>query len=185
MGRNKGLLPFSGNFEPKSAEPFDGRDRVEFKNDLILESTWLNDDGNVYIYNGIKVTVYNDPDINNLGLYLLLDDDYSDINNWVKIGKALKTDTVIETTGSIINIDNNNNYIGVKNDTYTLNLPSTPVNYFECYIIDLRGDAETNNITINGNGNNINNDTTVIIDTDYGSVNLKFIDDKWYILNLI
>jgi hypothetical protein len=41
MARVQGLLALSGNWEPQMAAPFDGRSLVEFKSDLILNSTWL------------------------------------------------------------------------------------------------------------------------------------------------
>lgn len=183
MGRTKGLIPFSGNFEPKSAEPFDGRSRVENKSDLTLQSTWVNADGNVYLYREIVVSVYNDLNLDNRGLYRLIADDYTNIENWVKIGGDYVSDVTI-TTGVTYNIDGKSSFIGVSGTTATINLPSTPKNYFEVTILDLSGDADTNNITINGNGKAINNDNSVIINTDFGYVHMKYITDKWYILNL-
>lgn len=185
MARTKGLIPFSGNFEPKSAEPFDGRCRVENKSDLILEATWLNDDGNVYLYDGIVVTVYNDPIERNRGIYTLLGSDYTNIDNWVKAGGNSFSAEIVNTAGggNTYTIDHDLNYIGVSGDTVTVNLPLEPIEFIEYTITDLRGDAETNNITINGNGKLINGETSAIIDTNYGSFTFKYSGSFWYIIS--
>ena len=192
MARTKGLLPFSGNFEPNTAEPFDGRSRVESKSDLTLEVTCLNDDGNIYLYNGICVTVYGDTIIRNNGVYVLLDSvnietpDYTNIDNWIKIGDNAFSAEITTTVGEGVTytIDHDINYIGVLGDTVTINLPLEPIEYIEYTITDLRGDAETNPITINGNGKLINGETSAIIDTNYGSFTFKYSGSFWYIISL-
>lgn len=75
-------------------------------------------------------------------------------------------------------------YIGVSGNTTTINLPSEPIDYIEYTITDLRGDAETNNITINGNGKKINGGDSAIIDTNYGSFTFKYSGSFWYIISL-
>ena len=72
MGRTKGLLPLSGNFEPQVVGPFDARSRVETKADLLLLATWQAKDGNPYTYVGMVVTVYADATEENNGIYRLL-----------------------------------------------------------------------------------------------------------------
>ncbi len=96
MGRVKGLIEFSGNFEPKMAEPFDGRVRVELLSDLTNPTTWTNADGNVYLYKEIIVSVYNDNDEENNGAYRLVNDDYTDVENWVKIGSDVAEPAIIK-----------------------------------------------------------------------------------------
>jgi hypothetical protein len=86
MARVQGLLALSGNWEPQMAAPFDGRSLVEFKSDLILNSTWLAKDGNNYAYKGMIVVVINDATLDNNGIYYLTNSDYTNINNWVKSG---------------------------------------------------------------------------------------------------
>lgn len=58
----------------------------------------------------------------------------------------------------------------------TIYLPASPVVGQKITVIDNDGDASTWNITIDGNGKNINNGTQVVINTDYGSVTLVYID---------
>lgn len=192
MARKEGIIPFSGNFELRLAEPFDGRGRVENKSDLTLEATWLNDDGNIYLYNGIRVSVYADAIIRNNGVYVLLDGvnigtpDYTNIDNWIKIGDNAFSAEIITTVGEGVTytIDHDLNYIGVLGDTVTVNLPLEPIEYIEYTITDLRGDAETTPITINGNGKLINGETSAIIDTNYGSYTFKYSGSFWYIISL-
>ena len=83
--RNKGLLPISANFEPQIAEPFDSRNRVSKKEDLINQDIWKAKDNNIYTYIGMIVSVWDDT-INN-GLYRLKSIDYSIEANWEKVGE--------------------------------------------------------------------------------------------------
>lgn len=87
------------------------------------------------------------------------------------------------TEGVTYTINHDINYIGVSGDTVTVNLPLEPTEFIEYTIIDLRGDAETNPITINGNGKLINGETSAIIDTNYGSFTFKYSGSYWYIIS--
>ena len=81
--RIRGLLGLSANFEPKMAAPLDARNVVHLKKDLIKNSTWETDDEGTYAYKGMCTTVINDKEENN-GLYVLLSEDYTEMDNWVK-----------------------------------------------------------------------------------------------------
>lgn len=96
------------------------------------------------------------------------------------------TAEIVNTAGEGITytIDHDINYIGVLGDTVTINLPLEPIEYIEYTITDLRGDAETTPITINGNGKLINGETSAIIDTNYGSFTFKYSGSFWYIISL-
>lgn len=83
MTRRKGLLAISGNFEPRISAPLDTRLIASNLSQLTDPNYWRSDDGNIYIYKGIAVTVWND--VNNNGIYVLKDDNYTDLNNWLKI----------------------------------------------------------------------------------------------------
>lgn len=87
------------------------------------------------------------------------------------------------TEGVTYTIDHDLNYIGVSGDTITVNFPLEPIEFIEYTITDLRGDAETNPITINGNGKLINGETSAIIDTNYGSYTFKYSGSYWYIIS--
>ena len=65
----------------------------------------------------------------------------------------------------------------------TITLPFTPVKGQAYKIKDVGGNAYTNNIIIDGNGNNIDGSPTALINTDYGSVELVFstlLGSGWY-----
>lgn len=56
--------------------------------------------------------------------------------------------------------------------SYTL--PATPANGDQYIVKDATGTAATNNITIDGNGNNIEATSTKVINTNYGCIHLSF-----------
>jgi hypothetical protein len=86
MSRTKGLLPISGNFEPQTAAPLDGRLVVQSKASLTSSATWQALDGLIYVYSGIIVSVVNDSTPSNNGAYHLSGTDYTNIANWSKLG---------------------------------------------------------------------------------------------------
>ena len=107
MGRSKGLLNISANFEPQMAAPFDAREIVGEKAELTSENIWKANDGTVYAYKGMKVVVINDT-LENNGLYLLKDIDYTNISNWEKIstGTAEGINVHKDTTSPTVDDDN-------------------------------------------------------------------------------
>ncbi len=70
--------------------------------------------------------------------------------------------------------------------TQTVTLPASPVNG-QAYKLKDKGNALTNNITVNGNGNNIDGASTATINTDYGALELVYSlsDVEWYSLAFI
>lgn len=85
MARYKGLASFSANFEPQMAAPLDARSVVDTFDDLLEPVTWQANDGLEYAYAGMLVSVVNDFNPSKNGLYLLLDNNYADPDNWEKI----------------------------------------------------------------------------------------------------
>lgn len=85
MSRQQGAFIFSGNFENQLAAPLDTRLVANTVSDLTDTNYWISGDGNVYLYEGIAVSVWNDSDPNENGIYVLLDSDYTNINNWLKV----------------------------------------------------------------------------------------------------
>jgi len=85
MAREKGLSAFSANFEAQIAAPIDARMIVATRADLILATTWEASDELVYTYKGMIVSVHSDSTPANNGLYILTDEDYTNIDNWVKV----------------------------------------------------------------------------------------------------
>ena len=72
MARIKGVFLNSANYEPQIAAPFDARQRVEYRRDLIDPTCWTSSNGARYIYNGMIVVVCKDTPANN-GVYILND----------------------------------------------------------------------------------------------------------------
>lgn len=86
MSRQRGLFPLSANFEPNIAAPLDARLVADSLSNLTDSQYWSSSDNNVYIFQGITVAVWND--YGNNGLYILINHDYTDINNWLKVGDS-------------------------------------------------------------------------------------------------
>jgi hypothetical protein len=81
-------------------------------------------------------------------------------------GSILPTDTIVGVTGGL---------------PLTLTLPllaAVPVG-FRVSVADEVGTAGTNNITISGNGSNIDGSSTKVINTNYGSYDLYAGTGQW------
>lgn len=115
------------------------------------------------------------------GFSLIFDDQTKKII--LKKNNLFSSEIVI-TEGDNYTINHDIGYIGVSGNTTTINLPLEPIDYIEYTITDLRGEAETTPITINGNGKLINGETSAIIDTNYGSFTFKYSGSFWYIISL-
>ncbi|MFW6377179.1 MAG: hypothetical protein ACOCZ5_00900 [bacterium] len=84
--RYKGTFDFPANFEVQIKAPIDGRQLVDYKSDLVDPSTWEDDNGDIWVFDGLVVSVAHDTSVNN-GVYFLKDkDNISDSDSWVKIG---------------------------------------------------------------------------------------------------
>lgn len=88
MARIKGQANYASNFEVLKQAPLDSRTVVSEFNDLLHSSTWQDADGNVWLYNGLIVTV-TEPGDAGVGTYVLIDKDNYDYEYaWKKIGDA-------------------------------------------------------------------------------------------------
>ena len=87
-------------------------------------------------------------------------------------GTAITTLT-IDTSDSIVLCD-------TSSGAYTLYLPSSPPTGMQVTFKDT-GNAATNNVTINGNENNIDGTTTSVINTNYGKVTMVFDTNQWFV----
>lgn len=116
--RNYGTNVYSNNFEPQVNGVLDARTKIEGPaSDLTLDSTWTSKDGKQWACAGLVVSVVNDPENSKNGLYLLLDDDYSQTNNWKFIGSDVdlssKQDVLV--SGQNIKTINGNSLLGSGN----------------------------------------------------------------------
>jgi len=89
------------------------------------------------------------------------------------------TNSTITLTGSeyVVLIDTNSGGV-------TVTLPATPDNGTAFKIKD-KGNALSNNITIDGNGNTIDGSSNALINTDYGALELVFDGTEWFSLAFI
>jgi len=94
-------------------------------------------------------------------------------------------------SGITANTTLDNTYYTVLADStggaFTINLPAAP-NQGQAYKIkDAGGDALNNNITISGNGNNIDGEASATINTDYGAFEVIYdtTEDAWFVLSFV
>lgn len=88
MARYRGTFTVAASYEPLTATPFDARQLVDKKLDLINPATWEQENGDIWIYNGMIVSVGNDTDDNN-GVYQLRNkENYTLEESWYKLAGA-------------------------------------------------------------------------------------------------
>jgi hypothetical protein len=115
MSRNTGTFNFAANFEPLVEAPLDARMRVSNTTDLITATTW-NNSGTIFLFNGLLVSVVDDPTPSNIGLWFLADkDNYHLISSWVHIGQTGSIDA--SGTSSVTFQLNNGNFGVMLSDT--------------------------------------------------------------------
>jgi hypothetical protein len=135
MARILGQYVFNSNFEPQISAPLDSRMLVDYQNDLYLLDTWISSDGSEYTYKGMIVSVCNDISDNN-GLYQLIDIDYTNKDNWIKIGSG--------TSASVLN---GSVFITDINPVSTLNNIGSKIYSSEGNVLDSCV-SDTNNIVV-------------------------------------
>ena len=102
--RDRGLIDFSGNYEPQMAAPLDGRVRVALKQYLYLPETWASNDGSDYTYKGMAVAVYGDTSSNN-GMYILVKDDYTLPDAWINPVATSASGVTVLTISDLSQLD--------------------------------------------------------------------------------
>lgn len=91
MSRNKGIFNLPLNYEPLIKAPLDARAVVQNFEDLVNPSTWEDLDGNIWIYQGMIVSVANDP---SSGLYFLTDASlYTSSVSWQSVASRIQVDS--------------------------------------------------------------------------------------------
>ena len=84
MARYRGTFTVAANYEPLTASPFDARELVGTKADLLAASTWQDENGDLWIYEGMKVIVQDEH-----ALYILCNPiSYFLEASWVKSANA-------------------------------------------------------------------------------------------------
>ena len=74
---------------------------------------------------------------------------------------------------------NTRNACDVSSAAFTLTLPTVPGTGDFVEIRQIAGDFSVNNLTVAGNGNNINGDTTLIVDVAYAQLALVYNGTEW------
>lgn len=93
MSRISGNFNFAANLEVLAKAPLDAKQKVDTYLDLTNPTTW-NQSGEVWLYNGAIVTVANDSDASNNGIYWLCDAaNYTNPDSWIKSGVGSGTIT--------------------------------------------------------------------------------------------
>ena len=72
--------------------------------------------------------------------------------------------------------------VGTLSTPITLNLPSAPTNGDTYIIKDANGSAATNNITINGNGHNLDGFATFVLTTNYENITVIYNGSTWMVM---
>lgn len=87
MARIKGQANYASNFEVLKQAPLDSRTVVSDSGDLTKIATWQDADGNVWLYDGLIVTVLNTNNPSAPEVYVLKDkDNYGRRDAWLKLG---------------------------------------------------------------------------------------------------
>lgn len=87
MARIKGQANYASNFEVLKQAPLDSRTVVSDSGDLTKIATWQDADGNVWLYDGLIVTVPNTNNPSAPEVYVLKDkDNYVRRDAWLKLG---------------------------------------------------------------------------------------------------
>lgn len=89
-------------------------------------------------------------------------------------------------SNSIVNLTGNEYVVLVDTSLngVTINLPASPVSETAFKIKDT-GNALTNNITVSGNGNNIDGSSSISINTNYGAIELIYNGTEWYVISFV
>lgn len=101
----------------------------------------------------------------------------------IQLGRVEKI-TVNQTNPVSINLTTDDYMVSVNtsSDAQTVALLSNPTTGRTFYIVDESGNANTNNITVNGNGQNINGSSTYVINTDYGFVKVVYNGTQYLVI---
>ena len=99
-----------------------------------------------------------------------------DNNQYVTSG--ISSNTTLDDSYYVVLVDSTGGAV-------TVTLPASPTTGQAYKIKDSGGDALSNNITISGNGNNIDDATSATINTDYGAIEVVYDGTKWYTLSFV
>lgn len=148
MSRNKGTFNFAANFEVLNKAPLDARNMVNTLSSLTDPSSWMDVEGNVWLYKGLVVSVSNDPSVNNNGLYFLTDEtQYTSLNYWSKIVQTEFINDVSGTKYLSFQLNNTSGGVILKDTSSNLSIIKQDGSLSNIYVNSLL----SNSILINNN----------------------------------
>lgn len=167
MARIKGVTGFPGSFEPEAANGLDARGRVETQADLLLEDTWKALDGNLYIYNGMPVVVYDDT-LDKIGMYFLIDYlNYDQLASWIRVGvNIVDTSLMHGFSMTFVSTDLSSGYLTVEHNLEakdTITHVTVNDNSGNKVFIDNIKDVDNNTVLLDLRSINITGTWTVLI----------------------
>lgn len=195
MARIIGGAKFSNNFEPQATAPIDARQVITGgKAALTAEATWKSSDNNLWLYNGMLTTVFDDSTANNNGIYILKNKaGYATASNWLQLPTLTHVQSLINSSAG--------NYIplsqkGAANGVATLDsaglVPSSQLPSYVDDVIELVNFvtvSPTSGMTVgqkwyNSTSKKIitaNSATTVVSsDPETGKIYVNLTDNKTY-----
>ena len=96
MARARGTFNFSASLEVKKQGALDSRLVVQTYAELVLASTWADDDNKIWLYDGMIVSVVADTTGKN-GVYMLTNKDaYNEASSWERIDAASAAQVEVE-----------------------------------------------------------------------------------------
>lgn len=100
---------------------------------------------------------------------------------WVEIGAGRYSRSVaVNTTLSVVS--DHIVFVNKPGAAAEITLPASPVSGLEYIVKDTSGAAASFNVTVNGNGKNIDGSGTYVISTNYGSVRVLYDGTEWWVL---
>ena len=70
-------------------------------------------------------------------------------------------------------------YLDSSGGAFTITLPASPITNKVITLIDKSGNLATYNVTVNGNGKNINGSSTLVLSDNYDAINLIYNGTQW------
>jgi len=107
---------------------------------------------------------------------------------WITLSwQDVKMDLSVIEEGTSATASVNQIVIGKSSNEspFSLNLPASPESGDQILVKDAKGDASNNNLTIFGNGKDIDGLDTIIINRNYGSIKLVYNGTEWNVLSAI
>ena len=151
--------------------------------------------GNSYIFHTAvgNLAIIDTPSTGASGDTVLVRDSSTGIIKQVaqaSLGSQGEDDNLLNITGVTTYTADGNNYVLLVDTSsagQTITLPASPLNGLSYKIKDKSGNASVNNVTIDGNGSNIDGAANASINTNFGAFELVYSSDDtaWFTLSFV